>query len=213
MNKNESVKPFFAERICAIILDMLIVSTIASLVVFPFLDSKAITKLNNQALEVIDSYDENKINTETYFSERISILYQTARTNGIVTIIQIIIMILYFMVYQFYNDGQTIGKKIMKIKVVNNDEDMPLTMNNIVIRSLIINSILMNMISLSFAIFSEQYVYFYGVFIFEVIQYAVIVISLLLIIIGKQGRGVHDMIARTKVIKTNVVKELETCES
>ena len=44
-------------------------------------------------------------------------------------------------------NGQTLGKKIMKIQIVSS-ENKKLSMNNYLIRSLLVDSILMNIISI-----------------------------------------------------------------
>jgi uncharacterized RDD family membrane protein YckC len=56
------------------------------------------------------------------------------------SLITILIEVLYFVVFQLYNGGQTFGKKITKIKVVSESND--LTMNQMIFRSLLSNYIL-----------------------------------------------------------------------
>ena len=89
----------------------------------------------------------------------------------------------------------------MKIKVVAIDGKM--NMNQLVLRTLIINSILTDMVIFGFTIFASQYIYFYCTLIFELIQYIVIFGSVIMIILDKNGRGLHDLISRTQVIKQN----------
>ena len=86
-------------------------------------------------------------------------------------------------------------------------------MNQMIFRSLIINSILVEMIVLGFIILASSDVYFYGVGIFEGIQYLVMLISVFMVMFREDGRGLHDLIAHTKVVKIEGVKELETCEN
>lgn len=205
-------KALLIDRICAFVLDILIVSAIASLISYPFLDGESINKLNEEASELRSDYQNKKIDDKTFVSESSLLSYQLAKKNGMFSIILIITSILYFIVYQFYNCGQTIGKKLLKIRVVNKDVDKELTMNNVVIRSLLINSILIDMISLAFVIFSKQSVYFYSVGFFQFFQSIIMISSFIMVGFGK-GRGIHDLLAHTEVIKTSGVKELETCAS
>ncbi len=205
-------KALFIQRLAAFIIDIMLVSTVASLFSVPFIDVEGVNKLNEEATTIIDQYLNQEIDMNDYLSETISITYQLARKNGIVTIINLFLAILYFVVYQFYQNGQTIGKKLLRIQVISNDEQ-ELTMNQMIFRSLIINSILVEMIVLGFIILASSDVYFYGVGIFEGIQYLVMLISVFMVMFREDGRGLHDLIAHTKVVKIEGVKELETCEN
>ena len=44
--------------------------------------------------------------------------YQLSKETGLTNIVTIVVYVLYFIVYQMYMNGQTIGKRIMKIRVV-----------------------------------------------------------------------------------------------
>lgn len=87
----------------------------------------------------------------------------------------------------------------MKIRVINKDSN-ELTMNNILLRSLIINSILFNMIVLGFITFLSKDMYLYGVYSFQIIQYLIVIISVFMILFGKESIGLHDLIGHTKVV-------------
>lgn len=205
-------KALFIQRLAAFIIDIMLVSTVASLFSVPFIDVEGVNKLNEEATAIVDQYLNQEIDMNDYLSETVSITYQLARKNGIVTIINLFLAILYFVVYQFYQNGQTIGKKLLRIQIISNDED-ELTMNQMIFRSLIINSILVEMIVLGFIILASREVYFYGVGTFEGIQYLVMLISVFMVMFREDGRGLHDLIAHTKVVKIEGVKELETCEN
>ena len=96
---------------------------------------------------------------------------------------------------------QTIGKKVMKIKVSSIDGE--LTINQVMFRSLIIDMILLDMIVFGFVIFAPQNVYFYGTLFFELIEYIIIFVSVIMISFGQSRRGVHDIITHTEVVKVN----------
>lgn len=197
--KKESRKALFLQRFIAICIDMVIVSVFVTLFSMPFVDREEINKLNIETNDIVEKYTNNEIDLETYSNEAMSVSYQLAKTNGIVSLITIVFSVLYFVVYQFYKGGQTIGKKIMKIKVESISGD--LTINQMIFRTLIINSILLDLINFSFMVFSSKEVYFYGVAIFEMLQYIVIITSVFMIMYSKSARGVHDLVARTKVIE------------
>lgn len=191
----------FIQRVGAFILDIIIVSIISSLLYSPFVKTESIDKLNKQASDVAEKYMAGKTNINTYLNQSMDISYEMSRISGVSTIIQIAILILYFIVFQFYNKGQTLGKKLMKIMVINSDEDNELTMNNFIIRSLIINSIFINMVILGFTIFAGKDIYFFAVAIFEGLEYLIIIISAFMMIFSSDGKGIHDRLAHTRVVR------------
>lgn len=201
MEKNKlSEKSLFLQRFLAFIVDTLFVVLISSLIAFPFVDNASIEKLNMEMQEVSENYINSEIDINTYFAEYSSVVYQLSRKNGVVSFITIFIEILYFIVYQLYNKGQTLGKKLLKIRVESVD-DGELTMNQMIFRVIIINSILYGFVSFALSIFASQSTYFYGILIFELIQYLVLLISGLMIMFGK--RGLHDLVSHTKVVRIN----------
>lgn len=201
MEKNKlSEKSLFLQRFLAFIVDTLFVVLISSLIAFPFVDNASIEKLNMEMQEVSENYINSEIDINTYLAEYSSVVYQLSRKNGVVSFVTIFIEILYFIVYQLYNKGQTLGKKLLKIRVESVD-DGELTMNQMIFRVIIINSILYGFVSFALSIFASQSTYFYGILIFELIQYLVLLISGLMIMFGK--RGLHDLVSHTKVVRIN----------
>lgn len=153
-----------------------------------------------------------KIGIDEYTSQSVSISYETARKQGVLSLITIFLNILYFVVFQVKNDGQTIGKKLLRIKVKSQD-GKSLGMNQMIFRSLIINSILVDMVSFGILLFTSATIYFYGAGILSMIQFVIIAISGFMIMFGEKSQGIHDLIAHTDVVRCGLVKEMETCEN
>ncbi len=198
--KAKDEKALFVQRFIAFLLDIFILSSIASLISYPFLDTKSIDKLNKNSTEVIEKYNSGKIDMDTYVAEVKGISYQLSKKQGIVSLMTLFLSVLYFIVYQYYNNGQTIGKKLMKIKVVSST-DKEITINSFIFRSLIVNSILVDMISFAIVIFGNETAYFYGVAICGIINYTLLLICGFMVMWNKSGMGLHDKIAHTTVVK------------
>ena len=120
--KAKGEKALFVQRFIAFLLDIFILSSIASLISYPFLDAKSIDKLNKNSSEVIEKYTTGEIDMDTYVDEVKGISYQLSQKQGVVSLVTLFLAVLYFIVYQYYNNGQTIGKKLMKIKVVSSTD-------------------------------------------------------------------------------------------
>lgn len=198
--KAKGEKALFVQRFIAFLLDIFILSSIASLISYPFLDAKSIDKLNKNSSEVIEKYTTGEIDMDTYVDEVKGISYQLSQKQGVVSLVTLFLAVLYFIVYQYYNNGQTIGKKLMKIKVVSST-GTEITMNSFIFRSLIVNSILVDMISFAIVIFGNETAYFYGVAICGIIKYTLLLICGFMVMWSKSGLGLHDRIAHTTVVK------------
>ena len=199
MEKNEEKKALFLQRFVAFIIDVFIVTSISSLLVIPFSNSKNNEKYADQAIQLQEDFMNKKIDIQKYMLDYSTISYHIARDNGLVSLISIFLNICYFVIFQLKMGGQTLGKKIMKIKVVSKEGD--LFMNQMILRSFMANTILMDIISFVFMLFLSKKMYFYGVLGVESIQYILIIISAFFVMFRKDGCSIHDMITHTKVVK------------
>ena len=198
-NKIKKDKVLFIQRFAAFIIDVVIVSLISSLIAIPFVDNEKISKINDRATELSQQMVDNKISMEEYTYQYIDVTYDLARVNGITNIIAITVGLLYFVVLQIYRNGQTIGKKLLKIKVISDDGD--LTMNQMIFRALIANSLLVDFLSLVFVIFTDKNAYFYCVGLFTLFQYTITLISIFMVMYSKDGRAIHDRLVHTRVVR------------
>ena len=188
----------FIERLGAYILDAIIVSIIASLICYnlPSNDSNIENRLN----ELSKQFTTGEITSKEFYHEYNDILYENQKSNIIPTGIKLLLTIGYFVVFQYMNKGQTLGKKMLHIRVVDKDTKKPPTIVKGLIRSLIILGILsltVNLITIN--LFSKK-VYIPCYYTFSIIEIIFIVISIGLIVF-KDGNGLHDKMANTEVIK------------
>lgn len=207
-----SESALFIQRFAAFILDVFIVSMIASFISYPFLDVESVQKLSDSSMEVYEDYTNGKIDANQYISENTAIMYETAKKQGIISFVTILLNILYFIIFQIKNNGQTLGKQLLKIRVID-ENDRDLSMNQMIFRSLIINSILIDMVAFGILIFSKQNIYLYAMFLLTFIQILIFSICSLMVMFRNDHRGIHDLIGHTKVMRCNVVKEMGTCEN
>lgn len=189
----------FLKRFVAYLIDFVIISLVAGLLSIPFVDTSNEEKLNHQITEITEKYVEKEITMNTYIKEYSSLYYDVSRNQGVTLFITVILEILYFVVYQLYNDGQTLGKKSMKIKVVSNDGE--LTMNTLIARSFLIDSIFLHLLSIvciTFLTIPMNYLYVVGSF--EMLQALFVFITVVMVMYSKDKRGAHDRITNTSVI-------------
>ena len=87
------------------------------------------------------------------------------------------------------------------IETVVPTNDKQLTSNQLLFRAFIINSILYNIIEFAFMIFANKYVYLPSIMIFNLIQNILLIICGFMVMFRNDGKGLHDIICRTEVIK------------
>lgn len=90
----------------------------------------------------------------------------------------------------------------MKLRVVST-KDGELTLNQITYRGLIINSILLNILILAALLFLGRNYYYYASYILQSVAAVIELAILLMVLFRKDGRGLHDIVAGTKVIQEN----------
>ena len=188
----------FLKRFGAFIVDCLIISIACSLISFIFIDNK---KMDNLMMEFNDSYQlytENKINDEEFISQVGDISYDILRINSLFSIISIAISIVYFVIYQ-YRTGQTIGKKLFKIKIESVDRE--LVINDFIYRSFIGYGLLFNLLNVIILMFLPKDAYIFMNMTLINLEFLVLFICAVMVIFRKDHRGLHDIIGHTKVVK------------
>lgn len=151
------------------------------------LTKKEYNKIYDQALEDYDSL---------YIEKN----YDLAKMNTVNSVTAIILTIIYFVIIQYFTKGKTIGKKLLKYRVVSNDSN-PVSINSLLLRSLIITDVIWASIRLYCLYTLDAYGYNNAAFYLNSIMYMILFVSLLLVIYRKDKRALQDLFAGTKVIE------------
>lgn len=190
------MKADFFKRIFAYMIDYFIILLVLSFITANINVGSDITeKVNN----LTNEYKNGNITIEEYNVEVLPLNYELTKRKLPVNVITCVIIIGYYIVFAYFNKGQTLGKKICKIRVVN-DKGERASIWNILIRSLFIYGIITTLYSLISINFLDIESFNYSVSVVSVIESLFIVISLLMMLYKKDGRGLHDIVAKTKVI-------------
>ena len=161
--------------------------------------------------DLVNFYEDKKIDKDEYDSiiENLNLEYSNVEINysykllkysSIPTIVNLMCILLYFVVFQFYFGGKTLGKRLMKLKVVSNNTKKT-NIVNYLIRCLVVNEVLINTISLICLIVLSKNSYIAYNKIIYVITYILEMVILFMIVFDKNNRGLHDYISNTKVIE------------
>lgn len=189
----------FNRRFFAYIIDIFIVLVIANLITM-FIPISEKTQDYYKELQTTQKkmYDK-EIDVKEYTDIVLEDNYNISKGTVLISLTSIIIYILYFVVYQVYNNGQTVGKKLMKIKV-KSITDESLSINTMLFRALIIYGIAANIINLILILLLKKELYLSISNTISIIQSLIVIISVFMILFSKQKIGIHDIITKTEVV-------------
>lgn len=193
------------KRVMAYIIDVLIFSIVLTpiinwSVINPYIDEY--TENYSEYTELVEQANAGEIDTETdeYKDKIVDLNYNINKYKVISSSISVVGFLLYFAVLQWALKGQTIGKKIMKIRVVANKEDKKLNVGNYILRSLILNNIIFSIILIIGVYIFEAPGYYTLSMVVSYLQLLVMSLIMLMVVLRKDYRGLHDFVAGTKVI-------------
>lgn len=207
-------RPVF-KRICAYIIDIAIVSFILFLfskieILNPNVDK--INSIQNEYEKYIETVAKKDADvTKLLKDDKVqNYIYELAKLQVPTSILNVVITFGYFVVFQFFNKGQTIGKKFMKIRVKSTKGDK-LSFMQVFVRSLLINEILVSILIIIFVSCLSQSVYFNARRILELIDMIIVYGSLGFMMFRSDGCGIHDLLVHTCVVNEDeaVNREVE----
>ena len=196
------------KRVMAFIIDTFIVLIIASVIaaigfINPYKDEYENAYNEYTELVTMIQEEESSVDLETYEDDLITGYYNVNKYNVVRSGISIVCTLLYFGVLQFAMKGQTLGKKIMKIRVVANRDDKKLNVGNYLIRSVILNNIVFSILFIVGIYLLDASGYYSFSSIVSYLRMLVLTIIMLMVVLRKDFRGLHDFAAGTKVIDLN----------
>lgn len=200
--KEYKQKAFFFPRLIAYIIDAMIISLVVSGILMFVPQSENYSKYLEESKQLQTDFIEEKISSSEYMNRLMDIVYDIDYCSVISMIVEVVVIILYFVVFQCYNKGQTIGKKLMHIRVVSND-DSELNVNHYLMRSVIINSLFLDILIIGMVLFMNRQIYGYFSYVLQGIQVVFIVVSAFMVMYRRDGRGIQDYLGNTKVIMCN----------
>lgn len=187
----------FKSRILAYILDVLIISIVVTLISSIFTRNNY-NKLNDELNKVTENYLNEEIDLSTFIYSQADITQDIDKENVYINLIQGFLIVGYFIILPMCNNGQTLGKKLLKIKIVS--EKGELDYNQLIIRSLIVNGLGYLSLSMALLYILPSFAYFITTSILSLIETVVTIISAVMIIRNDSHKGIHDILSGTKVI-------------
>ena len=116
------MKTLFFKRLGAYLFDFIVVTFIVSIITMGF---KSNSDVMNRMNELITGVTNEEISMEEYSNQIFELNYEYQKSIIPSTAVSVVFSIGYFIIFAYLNKGQTLGKKVFKIKVVNKDGNKP----------------------------------------------------------------------------------------
>lgn len=189
------------KRILAYLIDVVIVLFASSML-------SSISYLNPQLETYNKYYDEYSEKTKDYLDKKTAddeylqitndYSYKLERNSVYSSIISVVTILLYFGVFQKYNDGQTLGKKLLNIRVKGN-----LNVFKYLLRTAIIYNVFINVAKIILIVALDQNQYLIANKYLYALALVVEVTTIVMIMLRKDHKGLHDLIVGSEVIEEN----------
>ncbi len=200
-------------RISAFLIDVFLVtfvSTVFSSISYvnPFIDNYKVAY--DEYREIYKSESESVLTNPTiknvvdYSNKMSKQIYKIDYSMLFNNIYYLVFSFLYFVLFAYFTNGQTLGKKLFKLKVVRQDGEK-VKLSNLMLRTFLSgSSIFMGVniivvIQLLLLMIPQNQVYFYAILFSSMISYVIEIIGLVLLF-SKEHRSLDDIIGSTKVI-------------
>ncbi len=127
-------------------------------------------------------------------------VYEITKLNIVNYSIQVVLVVLYFGVLQFFLKGRTIGKKLLRLQVVDNkDEEKEISIGKYILRSLFVTTSIFSVVNSILAICLKENSYLGMVTYYNYLVQAYSLIMLMFILFRDDQKGFHDLLLGTRV--------------
>lgn len=195
MIKNDIVR----RRLLAYIIDVFIVSFIVGIILVGR-DTRVDEARSRDLMKLIDDYSNETIDTDEYLNKYSNIIYETNQDNFNDNLVYFVIGVGYFLIFQFLNGGCSIGKKLMKIRIVSNDKK-DIKFWQLLIRVCLINEILPMLLLLIFTKILSGYSFLIGYGSVSILRNLIVIICGLTLLLSKSHISFHDRLSNSQVIE------------
>ena len=192
------MKASFGSRLASYIIDFFIINILISVICYalPTKENNIENDLSNLTNQLISG----EITSNEYIEEYKDLLYENNKNNVNSNIVNLVLAVAYFAIFQYMNKGQTIGKKLLSIRVVDKDSKEPINVGKGLLRTIIIQNIISLFIAIALIGINKN-IYTTTYLTITEVEGILVLISAIFVLYRKDGRGLHDMIANTMVIK------------
>lgn len=193
----KSNKASLLRRILAFLIDFALVTIVVVVISSLLPKNNNIDVLNREFNDTVSNMEN--VSFSVSFNQMALIYKDLDQARIMYSVINAVMIFIYFIFIPYFFDGKTVGKKILKIKTVRNDKEC-LSLKNLVIKNMIDTGLMYMLFSLMLIYILPGYSYFIFVIALSILQISLIVASICMIIKRKDKRGLNDILSGTKII-------------
>lgn len=193
----KSNKASLLRRILAFLIDFALVTIVVVAISSLLPKNNNIDVLNREFNDTVSNMEN--VSFSVSFNQMALIYKDLDQARIMYSVINAVMIFIYFIFIPYFFDGKTVGKKILKIKTVRNDKEC-LSLKNLVIKNMIDTGLMYMLFSLTLIYILPGYSYFIFVIALSILQISLIVASICMIIKRKDKRGLNDILSGTKVV-------------
>lgn len=193
-------KANFYKRLVAYTIDMFIVGLVISIISYNF-DTTRLEKLSDKSIKLMNSFTNGDISSDKYFFEYADILYKVNKANVNSNLLGLVIYVGYFVLFQFFNGGATIGKKLLKIKVVSQGGG-EVSLWQMIVRTSIINGIVPLALSLILVFTTKGLVFLTLSSVVGLFENIFVIICVFMLLYKSDCLSLHDIMSKSVVIES-----------
>ena len=195
------MKVSFKRRLMAYIIDLVLLSILVTLtlVIFPN-DKKEIKQINNNINIITEDLLNDKIDNSQYLNMYAKYNYKLEKKQIKTNVLNLIYIIFLYILVPFFAGGQTIGKIVTKIKIVNEDNS-DIQFNKLIIRSLFVNFLIYPIVTIPLIYLFSAKIYFILSLFLILIEFLLVLFTIFMVLYRHDRKGIHDILTKTKIIK------------
>lgn len=159
--------------------------------------------------KIVDEYNSYDV-TEKDYTDMVRKYNRILEKNSVLYyVLTVILSFLYFVLFQGFTGGQTLGKKFMRVKVISKDLENDVSYKQLFFRTLFLNSIVYSILMVIGAYILNDMIFTAFANILTLIDTLVLGILITTSCFNKDRRGLHDTLLGTRVVvvdfKGNIV--------
>lgn len=195
------------KRAIAYIIDLLLITSILMILFYILPSDLKAQKIQTKIDQIGEEYASGEMDKMTYFMTLSSLEKDLDQKQAFEIVIDSVLIVIYFIIVPYIWNGFTVGKRIMNLKIVSN-ENKKVRLMSLFIRAFIMDGLLASLLIIFGIYVIDESFYLSFVSILAILQLLSLIVSYFMIKYRRDLKGLDDILSHSKVVKINEGSEL-----